>query len=739
MIDKKSRKEAEKDKDIMLTIGMIVRDEEENLGRCLEALKPLMDKITCQLVIVDNGSRDKTVDIARKYTEEVYSHTWQDNFAEARNFGLEKAKGKWFMFLDADEVFEDPTPIADFFLSGEYRNYDNAAYRVRNYSYLNDSNDYVDTYLARLFSIRDFPEERRFKGAIHEHIPMTGRHKEIDAFVHHYSYAKDVDEKTRMEKHERNLKLLLSEIEKEPQDSRLGYLLTQQYKGTDEEAMLETVNRYWNIVKDNDEDPFYFYFLKHFAMSLKTENPERALEALSAEFAKKREPRGWDLDLYATLADVYHLSGQYKEAEEACEKYEKLYRQHEKGSLKWEVAERLVVPNFSQKPYFMALMLLKSKALIRQERYEDAAKCISDLGYRDFALTELREAILLLMLCGSHTDKPKLAVNYMEKIFGGRASEKVVLTVESACEEYLDRDPGFAGDFAVTFLESNAIPDDIPYSLLQCLRATLHMGKLKIRETVRRYLDMVDESQAIYPDMMVFGTIMGDEHMLERLSALMHRDDMEKCLPRCMRLYSNLGIMAASEFENHLSSGKLWAYKYTYWSLQIMCCALLYGDVEEDTAEAYIKVFETFANVGYDYVKATYSVAVLKEENLPILPDEDHFMYLAGLGIKELDAGREKEGVAYLRRAAAAYPDMSEILSKYLDTGVLEERGTPEDQKLRQIEFESYAMLIKERILEIDKAGMRDEAIKLLDSYASINPKDKEGIAELSRKLEVDN
>lgn len=88
---------------ITISLCMIVRDEEEVLSRCLDSVGKIADEI----IIVDTGSTDRTVEIARRYTEKVYFFPWQDDFSAARNFSFEKAGGDYCMWLDADDMIED--------------------------------------------------------------------------------------------------------------------------------------------------------------------------------------------------------------------------------------------------------------------------------------------------------------------------------------------------------------------------------------------------------------------------------------------------------------------------------------------------------------------------------------------------------------------------------------------------------------------------------------------------------
>jgi cellulose synthase/poly-beta-1,6-N-acetylglucosamine synthase-like glycosyltransferase len=78
--------------EIRLTVGMIVKNEEKNLEKCLNALKPLLDAVPSELIVTDTGSTDRTVEIAQKYTDHIIHYEWNDDFSAARNTGLDAAR-----------------------------------------------------------------------------------------------------------------------------------------------------------------------------------------------------------------------------------------------------------------------------------------------------------------------------------------------------------------------------------------------------------------------------------------------------------------------------------------------------------------------------------------------------------------------------------------------------------------------------------------------------------------------
>lgn len=83
-----------------LSLCMIVKNEENNLARCLNLCKNLFDEI----IIVDTGSTDNTKNIAKKYTAKIFDLAWQNDFSIARNYSFSKATSEYIMWLDADDV-----------------------------------------------------------------------------------------------------------------------------------------------------------------------------------------------------------------------------------------------------------------------------------------------------------------------------------------------------------------------------------------------------------------------------------------------------------------------------------------------------------------------------------------------------------------------------------------------------------------------------------------------------------
>ena len=83
-----------------ISVCLIVKNEEDVIGRCLESVKGFADEI----IVVDTGSSDKTKEFVSKFTDKLYDFEWIDDFSAARNYAFSKAKCDYLFWLDADDV-----------------------------------------------------------------------------------------------------------------------------------------------------------------------------------------------------------------------------------------------------------------------------------------------------------------------------------------------------------------------------------------------------------------------------------------------------------------------------------------------------------------------------------------------------------------------------------------------------------------------------------------------------------
>jgi tetratricopeptide (TPR) repeat protein len=196
-----------------LSIVMIAKNEEKFLRECLESVKAFADEI----VLVDTGSTDKTVEIAKEFGAVIGNFEWCDDFAAARNAALDLATGTWGMWLDADErvcpnqadavrklVESSPADVGGYMIS------------LRNLMTGGPNPDIVYHRACRMFRLGD---NIRFEGRIHEqnvrNLQEAGyRIEDCGLTIDHLGYAAEVmDERN---KHERFITMLQREVEENP-------------------------------------------------------------------------------------------------------------------------------------------------------------------------------------------------------------------------------------------------------------------------------------------------------------------------------------------------------------------------------------------------------------------------------------------------------------------------------------------------------------------------------------------
>lgn len=211
----------------LLSISMLVsNNRRDTIEKCMESLVPLMKAVPSELIIVDTGCTDGSVDIARKYADKVVQFTWCKDFSAARNTGLSECTGEWFLYLDDDEWFEDVSELIAFLKSEEKNHCDAVWYIQRNYDNF-EGTAHNDTFVGRMAKLTP---ETRFCGKIHEWLsPLPKMIKRTNAYVHHYGYVFKSEE-DRLKHLERNLTLEEEAVRDNPKDIRMCCQLVQEYR-----------------------------------------------------------------------------------------------------------------------------------------------------------------------------------------------------------------------------------------------------------------------------------------------------------------------------------------------------------------------------------------------------------------------------------------------------------------------------------------------------------------------------
>lgn len=290
----------------MLSICIIVKNEEENLRRCLQKLKPL----NYEIVVIDTGSSDHSKVVAMEYTNKVYDFVWCDDFSKAKNYAIQKATNQYILVVDSDEFLIDikKKKMEELIIKYPYKVgkiYRRNIFESKEHSYL--GNEWVN----RLF----LKEKFHYVGKIHEQVEAYTKEEymtyNLPIFFEHNGYNGD---KKRKEKSERNIYLLQQALKEEESPYiyyQLGksYYFQKNYKiAVDyfEKAISYDLNPKLEYVQDLVET--YGYAL------LNAEQQKKALmlENVYQEFSG-------NADYIFMLANVYLQNGFFEQAIKAFE------------------------------------------------------------------------------------------------------------------------------------------------------------------------------------------------------------------------------------------------------------------------------------------------------------------------------------------------------------------------------------------------------------------------------------
>ena len=223
-----------------IEVSMIVKNESAMLSRALETVKEA-DYIT----IVDTGSEDSTVEIAKKYTDRVYTdYKWEDSFAKARNNALQRSVGDWILVVDADEMLAVPFDV----VREAVKEADKQGANFLTVKVAGEKRPEQFLHFPRLF--KNEPTTKWY-GAAHNYLGSSVGKKEIQTdditVIYGYSPAHKKDP-------DRTLRILTKAVKKDPTLGREKFYLGREhwYKRHYEEA-IKWFDEYLDNSKFRDE------------------------------------------------------------------------------------------------------------------------------------------------------------------------------------------------------------------------------------------------------------------------------------------------------------------------------------------------------------------------------------------------------------------------------------------------------------------------------------------------------
>ncbi|CEO04362.1 glycosyltransferase [[Clostridium] sordellii] len=657
---------------MLLSIVMMVKNEERYLDKTLESLKPLMREIDSELIILDTGSEDSTVEIAKKYTDKIFFANWNNDFGQMRNISISHASGEWILILDADEQLTNYDKLKEFLNSNLCEKYNSATITLKNI-FSEDEERYSVDPLLRLFkNYNGF----RYEGAIHEQpIFKSPTYNDIARF-NHYGYLFE-DEEVRQLKESRNKAILLREIEKNPNNPYINYQLGKQYIiSKNYEDALFYMEKGYKIYEKNKYIPLFVTLdLANLYVDLSEFDK---CENLCIKYIKNDDR---NIDIYYYLATSQKQLNKYKKSIENYKRY--LYLT--------ENFDITTQANNTECNY--DTLLNKEKAIIniidnyyKLEMYEDITKDIDEIS-----ISVLEEAYLVIFMSLYKLNKEDKIIELFNKISGSKSQEnKFKVAIESILNRVKENDkPKF-------YKILSTIDDN--YGILNKIRLGLTLNE----ET---YNEILIKEKEVYFSEILYYAIENNfklENVLNNISYIKMQnftDYLIKTKRECIiKLYDYL-----ENVSNTMDYKKVQTYSCLSKSL------LMYGNLVGDK---YKKIFYMYISYNYECLKRVYDINLKNEESINLLRnEEDEFI----VKLKRVETYKNNDELTYIRKLKDLLIDnpchkkcIKLLISNF-------EKELNENTELKELKTK-YKLLIESSI----NGGNLDEALKMINEYESI-------------------
>jgi len=675
---------------MLLSIGMMVKNEEKYLDKCLNALTPILNKLDCELIIVDTGSTDKTIEIAEKYTDNLYFHQWNNNFSEMRNITLSYCNGDWVFIIDGDEILENCDDIISFFELKIYKKYNSASIYVENLSDLKD-----ETNFSIFSSLRLFKKDKEFKyvNAVHNQPLYKEPIKVLSTNCKHYGYI-STDKELMETKFKRTASILKSEIEKDPGSIYFLYQLSVSYGMHEEyDKAVEYIQKAYDslIYKKEDKKKYIYIF------------PQICLCYFSIEdYVNVKKYANECLKYDSNLIDIYYYLGiafiqlkENKNAIVALESYLKLYDSYSTSGKNMSIID-YTLGRVNEAYYSLYLLnrdiqeYQKAKKYLLQisDENHNISENIVDLCITTKEYNYIKQYEEQLFFSDNKDEIRKLYIAIESKKIKS-SDEQINLLTElfsqgSTTYNYLNR-------IRLDYTGSNNIDSDLIYSLLE---------KIELANQPFYFADLIYyliKNKSNISNSLSSLTFIKLNEYLEYLSTK-YKDFSESVYDYIFKFSNNL------EFNSVRLNKELCRY------------VILLNDLEVDKSR---KIYEMYVVLGVKYVDFVYSKFVLENERCQDVRTEEEMFFVYMNKAKFYKNNDKKVYIGYLRKALEVYPYMKNVVEFILDE---EKRSMGYENS----EFEQYKIQIKSLIKSyIENENFKDAEV-LIREYESIVNNDVE-------------
>lgn len=657
---------------IQLSISLLASDRPAALERCLDSLKSLLMQVPSELIITLTGNSTRVHEISKTYTDQIISFTWCNDFSKARNIGLKKAKGEWFLYLDDDEWFEDTSEIRDFFLTGEYKEYGAAFYVQRNYHNWTGI-QYSDFHAFRMTKITP---DTHFQNPVHEELfPQKGPVKYFGSYVHHYGYVlekgKENDGKTS-----RNIPMLLKDIDKNPTYIKNYIQLVHEYfLINDWKRAEEFCNKGYQLCKGKNDTSNYVKWLQVYWADIQCGkgNADFAKNKIKIFLEKENPCELVCLCLYNKMILLCLQLNEYKETLYYGRKFEKLLKKTERFP---QLLKQQSYGNVNEKR-------IKSpeKIFLNRLRCAEAALCLDNSG----------QAIYFLTLLPWEDD------NWMQQYYSlfDTWKQKYHNSYEEILRHLLKQNAYLLFQKTLLF-HSNS---DKKYKLqqfVQCMKETVsvYLYQQIIKEAILSEIELIEFAKLL--DLNTWKVCT--EHLIEELSL----EELQKTWTTIKELT-----------EKSLLHG-IWFEKLLWEKRLIREYAV--GDV-------FISGLTHYVQCVLSYYKELYREEMFSEKRKKLLPDDCKFALVVSDALQHISKRNFPEAVSLFRSALYYYPAMTGVIHE-VTRQMKSIMDNPSDNA--GTEFQMLAAQLKIEFATLIKEGQYTQALSIMQQLSALLPEDLE-------------
>lgn len=688
----------------LVTISMLVSNRIDTVEKCFESFRPLLEQIPSEFIAVDtvgDENSDGSIDVARRYADKIVHFEWCDDFAKARNAGLKEARGKWLIYLDDDEWFDDAGPLIDFFSKPKlYENYDRVSMMEHSYN----SATQIDYESSGFSRITVLTPEAKFVNPVHELLKGIVYRNEYDlkgTFVHHVGYIGKLSDK----KIDRNRKIMDAELEKHPDNL---HLWLQQIAGVgsdadetlelSEKAVFELRRLGLSDWKNQDWIEIFLYRMKSYARLRMWDELDENVD----EFLKHvKNP------FFRGLAAIFELSRNLDDI--GIEKTSdwihiyfdavKYYVNRDEKEVSYFFSSDINKANV----YKIATMYFNLCLKESQDSYDDIKKMILDVPWH--ICSQKRSDVLAFSLRQSINEEDKETVKFLCDAF---------MHDESMSKEFfkqLDRvDIGIESETAQEKFDQLIESIDVSSDSLWIKQ---HARKKVSEDELEQSLS--DETTFAYPNEDLVRICVKNGIPPQKYVEGVSFEEVEE----------SVGAIVAKE-ENHLDRIPLFAAEIeNVWQSSVqrnyLLASLRKRYIFQGTMvlNKVLDESEKYCRNMIEYAKGIYLPELCDSES-EILPKEIRFAGLFGKALKLKKSGKLRGCLAYLQQALDVFNESETLIRRIIQSVELDQRK----QAKVNDEMIKLGNQVKSQIVALISQGQNEVAASLLNELKQITPSD---------------